>query len=176
MKRLKHIIHYDRLNEGLDRDESRNLLDTLDFIRPSLIASGEYNKVYQDAKSSDKIIKQGPDAIKHAMIFNKFPEYFPIVYRVNRDKNPLNSYIIIEKLDTVSAQRDIYNIMNKAINWNYHLWTNDNAFNELSNLLDTNEKAVFARMREIIKATKMKDIHAGNFGYDKKGILKALDI
>jgi hypothetical protein len=151
-------------------------IKTFESFQADLIARGEYNKVYQDAKNSDKVIKQGPDVIKHATMFNKFPEYFPIVYEVHKDKNPLNSYITIEKLDTASAQRDIYSIMNKAANWNYQLWINDNMYNELSNLLDKNEKAVFVRMREIIRATKMKDVHAGNFGYDKKGKLKALDL
>ena len=143
-----------------------------------LIGKGEQHEVFLDVMSKDRVVKMGPSVIEHAKVFKKFPKYCPVVYETHvNKKNPLENYIVIEKLDTDKAKKDIYSVYNQLSNFSDELWHNKDIFNkELSSLKSQKDRDTFARMAEIILAIDMQDIHAENFGYDKNGKLKALDL
>lgn len=147
----------------------------------TLIKKSQFHSIYQDPKNRDRVIKVGQEAVLHGKIFKENPEYCPIVYEIHEDENPLESYIIIEKLNTEKAIADYDNLINAEIgyvhNWGYKTFKNTKSFNDVRSRITTKEgQDMFDRVRDIVLAIEMKDIHARNFGYDKNMKLKALDI
>jgi len=156
-------------------------LKTYESFQSELIVKGQFNNIYQDPKHHDRVIKTGVDAIEHGKIFKKYPEYCPIVYEIHEDSDPAENYIVIEKLETGKATADFDNLINKdrgyVHNWGFNTFKNEKQYQEVKSRLTTEEgRAMFDRIRKIVLTIGMKDIHARNFGYDKKRNLKALDI
>ena len=146
-----------------------------------LITKSQYHSVYQDSKNRDRVIKTGDAAIEHGKLFQKFPKYCPIVYEIHEDAIPTENYIVIEKLETEKAARDFEKLINQdrgyIHNWGYNTFKNNKSYEEVKDRLTTDKgRKMLDRVRDIVLAIGMKDIHARNFGYDKRGNLKALDI
>lgn len=126
----------------------------------------------------DTVTKKGVDAIAEAKIFNKNPDYSARIIKINNDIH--SPYAIMEKLNTVNAQHDFQEFIDKdrgyIHNWGFNTFSNDKSYNKLKDLLTTEKgKNLLDRVREIVLALKMNDIHSRNFGYDKNGNLKAID-
>jgi len=153
-------------------------IKTYESFTGELLVKSQSHSIYKDPKHQDRVIKIGNEAVNHGEIFKKHPEYCPVVYEIHAGDNP---YIVIEKLETDKATRDFDELINKdrgyVHNWGYNTFKNTKNFQEVKDRLTTEEgKRMFNRIREIVLAIGMKDIHARNFGYDKKGNLKALDL
>ncbi len=168
MKNIKNYNSFCKLNE-------------LNIIHKEPYGKGSFNRIFDLKSDTNKIIKIGKDAIEHGILFQKFPDFFPIVYKISPPSGKKNGYIILEKLDDKKAKNDFNEFINKdrgyIHNWGINTFINDNEYNELKERITTNfGKNMLNRIREIVIHINMKDIHSGNFGYDKNGILKALDI
>jgi hypothetical protein len=151
---------------------------TFESFIGKLVKQSQSHSVYQDPKHQDRLIKTGKDVLEHANVFKQNSEYCPIVYEVYEGDEP---YIVIEKLETDKAIIDYERLINKdrgyVHNWGYNTFKNNKSFQTVKDTLTTEEgKQMFDRIREIVLAIGMKDIHARNFGYDKKGKLKAHDL
>lgn len=148
------------------------------------LGAGSHNTVYLNDDNTDTVIKFGPQYIYHASIFKKFPQYFPIVYEINKKEE----YLILEKLDVDTADDDIesmyadpgYLMIAKSGNKfkiNIDSIMNPMINKSIKNSFKNNQSIqIFNRISEIVTNTPMRDIKNRNFGYTKSGILKALDI
>lgn len=150
------------------------------------------NKVFK--VSGGKLGKEGGNLnpSKWIKVFQSHSNIFPVVYRSN-DKGAE-----VEKLDAVKAQKEFEDIQNHIPE------TNVGSFKGLLNIIasgvDRKHAAVYVReyvsylkenqpqlVSSFMRYVKLVDdaqkvvgdrvdVHAGNFGYDKQGKLKMLDI
>lgn len=140
---------------------------------------GSFKEVFDLKNDKDLILKTGPGTIEEAKIFKKNPEYSPKVFEINEDSDP--KYAVFEKLDVESARKDFEEFINRdrgyVHNWGVNIFKNNKKYKEVYDKLTTKKgRDMFERVRDIVIALDMKDIHSRNFGYDKDGNLKAIDI
>ena len=165
---MKHVKLY----------EEFQLAESSDLFR-HLINKSQSHSIYQDPAHRDRVIKTGKNVLEHAKAFKENPELCPTVYEVHEEADP--PYIVIEKLETEKAASDFDRLINRdrgyVHNWGHSTFKNSKSFQAVRDSLTTEEgRSMLDRVREIVLATGMKDIHSRNFGYDKKGRLKALDL
>jgi hypothetical protein len=166
MKDLKKFIKTtirDFLNENYDSEYFFN--------------KGSYKEVFSVKNHPDKLIKKGKGVIEEAKLFKKYPNVSPKIYKIDYE----NNLVVVEKLDTISAQKDFDELINKdrgyIHNWGYIIFKDEKEYNSLRNKLTSIKgKVLLDRVREIVLTLNMKDIHSRNFGYDNNGLLKAIDI
>lgn len=164
-------------------------------------AYGTEHNVYKNLKDSDKIFKvvnpdfndvskQTYDWIK---IFKSHPDLFPKVFRSN-DRGAE-----VEKLDAVGANRDfteVENFLNAKFGKTafkellFDIVENESDYKQRINdygqyLVKEDQKlasifkkfiSLMIKLQPINLPDESVDIHTGNFGYDKSGKLKMIDI
>jgi hypothetical protein len=154
-----------------------DFVNEMNIIQKDMLAKGSYNQIYPVITDPNKVIKTGTQAIEHGKVFKSNPEYCPIVYKIVEKPNP---YIVIEKLETEKAIKDYERLIDKdrgyIHNWGLNTFKKEKNYQSLRDLLTGEGKIFLDKVREIVLAIDMKDIHSRNFGYDKSGKLKALDI
>lgn len=162
---MKNILKFD------------DFVNEMKIVSKGMVAKGSFNQIYPVITDPNKVIKIGPQAIEHGKIFKSNPEYCPIVYKIVESPNP---YIVIEKLETKKAIKDYEILIDKdrgyIHNWGLNTFKKEKSYQSLRDLLSEEGKIFLDRVRSIVLAIDMKDIHSRNFGYDKTGKLKALDI
>lgn len=165
-------------------------------INKNIIDKGTYHKIYPMLNNYDKVIKTVSNShkidTKWVDTFIKYPDMFPIIYKST------DNYVILERLDTDKVKNEL-KIMEDDILINYPLLSDDiddgynisvllynfilNDKKQLIHLLSRiKNKLLFTiwtnYLQKLIKLNirKFIDINDNNFGYDKKGNLKMLDI
>jgi len=136
---------------------------------------GSFKQVYDLKNYKNRIVKTGNGAVTEARIFKKNPEYSPKVYEINED------YVVLEKLDVDKATQDFEKLINKdrgyIHNWGLKTFSNPKEYKNLLDKITTDAgRDMLDRVKNIVLTLNMKDIHSRNFGYDKIGNLKAIDI
>lgn len=164
-------------------------------------ATGTQHSVYKSEKDPtklfkvvnpgfDKVPEQEYDWIK---VFKSNPALFPIVYRHN------DQGAEVEKLDWAKAAKD-YEELDQAINAKFgktyfrsllqDIVENESSYKtkvkEVGEYLTQEDQRLAAaykrfvtlmvKLQPINQVDSTIDVHAGNFGYDKQGKLKMLDI
>ena len=154
-----------------------DFVNEMNIVNKDMLAKGSYNQIYPLVTDPNKVIKIGTQAIEHGKIFKANPEYCPIVYKIVENPNP---YIVIEKLETENARKDYERLIDKdrgyIHNWGLNTFKREKDYQSLREMLSDEGKKFLDRVREIVLAIQMKDIHSRNFGYDKSKKLKALDL
>jgi hypothetical protein len=155
-------------------------------IYKSNIGHGRKNTAYNFIKDKGKVIKIGPDIKEHAMVFSKRSDIFPIVYKVTPN------YIILEKLDTFDIREDfneMFEIFQKAKNieliyinsdWLSIMLSNPDYFKgtrylSIIHRINYINTEILTLFKELSLDRTYFDLNPRNFGYDKNGLLKALD-
>lgn len=167
-------------------------------------AAGTEHEIYKDSKDPNKVyrvVMQGhPDISKQAYnwveIFKKYPQYFPAVYKSTERGAS------VEKLNTNKAMQEFDDINNtlrgemeetKKLGWFTDLLKDiaegldrKSVINKVGMYLQENEPSLASAFKRYINLMiKLQpinspehtlDAHAGNFGYDKQGRLKMLDL
>lgn len=182
------------------------MISTIDLILEMNITpkdvykSGTEHELYRDHKDPNKIyrvVMQGhPDISKQAYdwvkIFKQYPQYFPIVYKSTERGAS------VEKLDANKAHKEFNEIENTMRDEMGFRWfegmlkdiaEGDNPKEDIAKvgtyLQQEKPQLVSAFKRFITLMFKLQpinsgdytlDAHGGNFGYDKQGHLKMLDI
>ena len=154
-----------------------DFVNEMNIIKKDMLAKGSYNQIYPVITDHNKVIKTGIQAIEHGKVFKSNPEYCPIVYKMVEKPNP---YIVIERLETENARQDYERLIDKdrgyIHNWGLNTFKREKDYQSLREMLTEEGKEFLDRVREIVLAINMKDVHSRNFGYDKSKKLKALDI
>jgi hypothetical protein len=177
------------------------ILNELTFIQKDVYKDGTQHSIYKDHKDADKVYKvvkpEHKDVSKQAYdwikVFRENPKYFPKVYKYT-DRGAS-----VERLDANKAHKE-FNEIQKALNkvmdrgWSFEGLLKDIAEGDYSTedlnkaghylLKEIPELALaFKRFTDLMLKIKnlnspdyTLDAHAGNFGYDKQGNLKMLDI
>lgn len=148
-----------------------------DFINSlgNPISSGSSNTVFENPSCTDTVIKMGIDILLHAKVFKDNEEFCPVVYKVVNCGNVNENYIIIEKLDYEKAKNDFINLFKNA-NATPCNFNDMKSYPVANNFIDERHLPMFERIKDISLSIKMSDISSSNFGYDKNGKLKALDL
>jgi len=148
------------------------------------LGAGTFNSAFNYNKDENKVVKFGEQIFHHAKIFSQYPKYFPIVYGINKE----DESILIEKLDVNSAEEDLVNeILNNKVykeiankdSLGYvdiKILKSQNKFNLIKDHLSKKGQFLFSSLYEIYHNTPMRDFKLVNFGYNKEGKLKGLDL
>lgn len=123
-------------------------------------------------------------------VMAKYPQWFPIIYKIGKD------YVYIETLNTTKAKEDWEEIVIYIRNYYIKTGLNPVLFDNIledfrDNFIDPDYKQLYinlwhkSKSRKFIDLVKniynerlfgLTDIHEGQFGYDKNGNLKMLDV
>jgi hypothetical protein len=144
------------------------------YLKGEFIDKGFEKEVFLVIGHPDKVMKFGESVINEANKFNKNPQFTPKVYHIDHKKK----FTVIEKLNVDDAKQDFENHIRglKSI-YSIKDFKFDNKFEKLKNKVKSNEGLEFLnKIREIVLQTKMGDINPKNFGYDKNGVLKCIDL
>lgn len=181
---MKILITENQLSEVVSKGKSE-------------VGSGLFHKVFPSEKYPDKVFKVGPLKVvdNWVDIFNSHPDLFPKIYFVKRYRfhDVPYKYVLMERLDVrrfetfwdvldkvsvkVSKRPIQYilssilfnesgptiNLIKKYLDENIPEYSND--FIYLTELFD-----------KIFEINKRADLHKLQFGYDKSGKIKCLDI
>jgi hypothetical protein len=186
-----------KYNPNRFREYEREV-DEVKVKEKSPLGSGIQHKVYESKRYPDKVFKVGLlDSVQDAyQFFKNYPYLFPKVYgykKLGEMKDDFGNdlyYIILEKLDTksfVTLWRKLAPICKNVIGESFYMLVYDLMYKEtewiefLDHLKD-NEKDVYEKALELYQLVYEineiydgPDIHDGQFGYDKEGVLKCLD-
>ena len=183
----------------------RKRLNELNIKNKGIYGHGTYHNVYQSKNHPDRVYKVGSQSVVNSWleIFKSHPNLFPIVYNTGeltlKDKNKKAYFVEIEKLNTAPVEKDwneIYKTITSLDSYDDEFfWTNSEIL--FLDIIDMPEY-----INQILPELKRKypkvyedftgwvnlinnvynvipgrlDIHLGNFGYDKEGNKKCLDI
>lgn len=167
------------------------------------LVRGFFIKIYPSKSNPDRVFKVGKiKVVKEWLdLFEQYPEYFPLVYRSGILKNGLY-YVEVEKLDNQRVKnewRDINRILARlkmdGVSERQHceyietIWNmdDDDVKIVLSEFIRTAPesydliKSWIMFLRDVNALAEGRtgwelDSHSGNFGYDKEGNKKCLDI
>jgi len=162
------------------------------------LGAGLYHRVYESKRYPDRVFKVGLyDSVREAYgLFMNYPYMFPKVYGYKKlgemtDKDGEDLYyLILEKLDTkrfVLFWGNLSLIAEKVVNERlyslvFDLNYKESEWNDLFDYLKVNKKEyyddtleLYNLVRELNEIYEYPDLHNGQFGYDKDGVLKCLD-
>ena len=147
------------------------------------IGEGRDHKVYANPNNTYSVIKTGNRVLEHAEIFKKYPDYFPKVYEIVNCGSVEENYIVIEKLNVNTYMLELVDMYVKIqpiyrsmhIKRPYtHNYINYDTYRYVRPVYT--RIITMNRIREIIKNTNLRDVDHNNFGYDKYGKIKGLDL
>jgi hypothetical protein len=152
----------------------------------------------KDGYAASEYLESGSDSWFN--IFKKYPQYFPEVYKIT------DKYIILEKLDTNRVKQDLigmedelvsisptFSNMIEEINYGVTEVLDGLVMGKLSGINEdikmlnmlikkSYNKDIFKRYIDLLLSIRGErirdfiDVNDGNFGYNKEGKLKMLDI
>ena len=179
----------------------RENLEEIKTMEKPKFGSGVEHNVYSSSKNPNVLFKVGEKetVLKWVEIFNSNNTLFPEVYRLGTLKNG-KLYAEIEKLNTSRASSEFNKIFqfieqsripfNNTILRVKDLWRwpkealitikkfilNNNQDKNIYSLMYNWSKFLVKLINVLDNHIDYLDIHNGNFGYDKKGMLKCIDI
>jgi hypothetical protein len=163
------------------------------------LGEGLYHDVYESIRYPDKVFKIGREnSVKEAYeYFVKYPYLFPHVYGYKKwgdkkDPGGVNDlyFMLLEKLDTQKFV-DFWNELNEisgqftqktlyTIAYNFYGY--EEGWMKILQYLDNENHELFDQtlefynlLKELNEIYESPDVHNGQFGYDKNGVLKCLD-
>lgn len=170
------------------------------------IAQGLEHRIFSSKKNPDILFKIGEDDIIDEWVntFKNDPEVFPIIYRVGYMPDKKYKFVSLEKLDTKKfeekwdelelALEDIGAVDVDRRESFTDLYSNEGTdskvFYEIATNLRSHTKEIFDFYMDLLRVIKraekvqnetlkkdtLVDAHKYNFGYDKNGKFKMLDI
>ena len=142
-----------------------------EHINERLMGQGTQHVVYDLGK--DRVKKVGPDTQEQAKYFKKFPNEFPRVYNFSKEDMSLE----IEKLDVEKFKADFHKHVRSYDLFAYRPFGAEHTeiFQKLTKDLSPKGKQMANRIKEIVNRINMQDIHINQFGYTKRGEIKAFD-
>jgi hypothetical protein len=175
-----------------------DILSELSTIDKDILGQGFEHNVYP-SKDPNKVIKVGETKYVKKWIedFKSRPDLFPTIYKTGFYKgNPKITYVVMEKLDTDQFEVDfdvLESIIEDVSNYDGILDAikkterNENEWNKLHNSIKQQDPEIadfYTKIYNNVVQTKpfrsglfqVYDFHKGQFGYDKKGNIKMLDI
>lgn len=190
---MKILISENQLKGVIDTE-----LGEIAIKKKRKLGAGMYHNVYESNRYPDRVFKVGEeDSVREAYAyFMNYPYLFPKVYRYSKlgdqksHKGEDIYYLMLEKLDTnsfvsffkklneVSGEVVQRHIMPISINFN----ESQEEWGKILDYLETKDKTFYEKtlefftlLRELNEIYDMPDVHIGQFGYDKDGVLKCLD-
>ena len=188
----------------------QKLRESLDEMAPKpkpVFGMGTYHTVYSSVKNPNILYKLGTENTVNNWvdIFQKYPQYFPKVYRVFPSKKDPEMYIVaIEKLNTKQAEKDLKIIDEFLFAYSDELSCNgrfleintfftSKCFGLVEDKLEETDNGYLVPLfqkwakflREVypiieaelkLKHGGLPDLHSGNVAYDKLGNIKLIDI
>jgi len=188
------------------KDLIKKILKEVSVDKKERMGRGSFHDVYPLKYDSSKVIKVPRGVSDYAKdvyrvgdsnawfnIFKKYPQYFPEIYKIT------DKYVIIEKLDTERVERDLslleddlYPYFSDDIDNGYHITEilydlisagNDLKTKQLNLLVEKSKnRDIMKRYIDLLRSIEGEkirgfiDVNDGNFGYNKEGNLKMLDI
>jgi len=170
-----------------------DILQELSTTKKDILGQGFEHNVYP-SKDPNKVIKVGETKYVKKWVeeFKSRPDLFPIIYKTGLDKDdPSIMYVVMERLDTEQFEVDfdvldsiledgILDIIKRAER-------SEDYFNKIVNQVKQQDEEIadfFIKLYNNVVETKqfrsglfsVYDFHKGQFGYDKKGNIKCLDL
>lgn len=152
------------------------------FETLKIIGEGAHHKVYQHPTSKNVVIKKGKYIINHYKTFITNANIFPIVYEMIDCNNQEETYIVIEKLNTYKLKKE-WNILFSQFDdvsvyyfFKFNHIRGYHVLNDKINNLNNKQKTFLEKISNVIKLSKMNDLHIRNFGLTADGKIKVLDI
>jgi hypothetical protein len=170
-----------------------DILQELSTTKKDILGQGFEHNVYP-SKDPNKVIKVGETKYVKKWVeeFKSRPDLFPIIYKTGLDKDdPSIMYVVMERLDTEQFEVDfdvldsiledgILDIIKRAER-------NEDYFNKIVDQVKQQDEEIadfFIKLYNNVVETKqfrsglfsVYDFHKGQFGYDKKGNIKCLDL
>jgi hypothetical protein len=170
-----------------------DILQELSTTKKDILGQGFEHNVYP-SKDPNKVIKVGETKYVKKWVeeFKSRPDLFPIIYKTGLDKDdPSIMYVVMERLDTEQFEVDfdvldsiledgILDIIKRAER-------SEDYFNKIVDQVKQQDEEIadfFIKLYNNVVETKqfrsglfsVYDFHKGQFGYDKKGNIKCLDL
>jgi hypothetical protein len=170
-----------------------DILQELSTTKKDILGQGLEHNVYP-SKDPNKVIKVGETKYVKKWVeeFKSRPDLFPIIYKTGLDKDdPSIMYVVMERLDTEQFEVDfdvldsiledgILDIIKRAER-------SEDYFNKIVDQVKQQDEEIadfFIKLYNNVVETKqfrsglfsVYDFHKGQFGYDKKGNIKCLDL
>lgn len=178
---MKIIISEGQFNEIVNRNKP-------------IFGKGVFHRVFESKKYPDRVYKVGyKNVVDHWMeLFGNHEELFPRIY-IHKDfeyDNKEYTYVLVEKLDTnrfLIFWDELDDLSEKFLKMPFQYVINKMQFNEADDLINVIGGKISDEyendFRELIKLINSlydiytrSDLHRGQFGYDKNGKIKCLDI
>lgn len=160
--------------------------------KPKMNKHGVFKSLYNFETRPDYVIKTwtGNNAMveKEYNVFEKYPDLFANILKVNWEKK----FMIQERLDADRAYRELRElggVLEVYITDHIKEIATSNDENQIHNdrevlsMVDKNLVPIYNKWLEFFKkilkintGSNVKDTNPGNFGYDKSGHIKLLDI
>ena len=189
-------------NKNQDDDNSiKGEYNEVDIKQKTPIGGGNFHKVYDSNYKPDVVYKIGDESVVRNWyeLFKSNPDLFPKVYRKGVVNVPIKnqngdivkkvkkSYVEVEKIDTKRLEKE-WKLIDKFCNGNLQynitrIEEKDDFFQDLGDEIskvNTPLYEAFVRIYNLVYSVyeikPSADIHIGQFGYDKQGNLKCLDL
>jgi hypothetical protein len=184
-----------------DNQSTKGEYNEVEIKQKTPIGFGNFHNVYDSKYKPDVVYKIGDESVVRDWyeLFKEHPDLFPKVYKKgvvnipvknqNGDvvKKVKKSYVEVEKLDTNRLKKE-WNLIDRFSNGNFQynitrIEEKDDFFQQLGDEItkvNTPLYEAFARIYNLVfsvyEVKPSADIHMGQFGYDKQGNLKCLDL
>lgn len=195
--RIDILLFESQINEIVQQD-----FNEINVEKKDELGSGAFHKVYPSKINPNIVYKISQDRVvdRWYEVFKEFPELFPKVYkrgktRVNvpANKSLVVSYVMVERLDTVRAKiewgeiDDFIKSNGLGSSFESFIVDFENSRDDieliyvmmrdqgLRDLAETYERYI-TLIDQIYEVFPSADLHGQQFGYDKNGELKCLDI
>ena len=170
-----------------------DILKELSTTKKDILGQGLEHNVYP-SKDPNKVIKVGETKYVKKWVeeFKSRPDLFPIIYKTGLDKEDPNvMYVVMERLDTEQFEVD-FDVLDSILEDGIldiikRSERNEDYFNKTVAQIKQQDDEIadfFIKLYNNVVETKqfrsglfsVYDFHRGQFGYDKKGNIKCLDL
>lgn len=180
----------------LSESQYKSLTQEIQTKEKDKVGKGVWHIVYPSKKYPDKVYKIGSPSTVVSWInqFKENPNIFPNVYHVGKGEynGKKYMYVLLEKLNT----KKLENLWRLLDDISYEITSDDfddvvikytyEHHEKMDKVLDfiqeklpdiyDNTIELVKLIDDVMKIEKHPDLHMGQFGYDKNGKLKCLDI
>jgi hypothetical protein len=170
-----------------------DILQELSTTKKDILGQGFEHNVYP-SKDPNKVIKVGETKYVKKWVeeFKSRPDLFPIIYKTGLDKDdPSIMYVVMERLDTEQFEVD-FDVLDSILEDGLldiikRAERSEDYFNKIVDQVKQQDEEIadfFIKLYNNVVETKqfrsglfsVYDFHKGQFGYDKKGNIKCLDL